>query len=161
MIVESPVNAQADFYVTGGTLRSDAPSYVERLADRELYEGLLRGEFCYVLTARQMGKSSLMVRTVGRLRRAGLGVAVLDLTAIRQNLSSEQWYGGMLLQLGQRLNLEDELIDFWQAQPRVGPLQLWIKAIREVVLPRYPGRLVIFIDEIDMVRSLPFPVDEF
>jgi hypothetical protein len=50
----------ATFYVTGGTLRSDAPSYVARpcslaalvALDRDLYEGLARGEFCYVLTSR-------------------------------------------------------------------------------------------------------------
>ena len=27
------------FYVTGGTLHFDAPSYVERNADRELHDG--------------------------------------------------------------------------------------------------------------------------
>jgi hypothetical protein len=50
---------QSTFYVTGGTLRHDAPSYVERQADKDLLDGLLKGEFCYVLTSRQMGKSSL------------------------------------------------------------------------------------------------------
>ena len=65
------------FYVIGGTLRRDAPSYVERRADRDLYEGLSAGKFCYVLTARQMGKSSLMVRTAARLREDGLGCGLV------------------------------------------------------------------------------------
>jgi len=154
----------AEFYVVGGTMRPTAPSYIERKADGELFDGLMRGEFCYVLTARQMGKSSLMIRTVGKLRDAGIGVAVLDLTAIGQNLTVEQWYAGLILQLGLRLDLptlEDELIEFWQTQSLLGPLQRWLAAIRTVVLPRYDGKLVIFIDEIDSVLSLPFPTDEF
>jgi hypothetical protein len=76
--------SRKSFFVTGGTLRPDAACYVERRADREIFEGLLTGDFCYVLTSRQMGKSSLMVRTVQRLRADGRAVAVLDLTAIRR-----------------------------------------------------------------------------
>src|SRR5205814_379287 len=93
----------AQFYVTGGTLRADAPSYVERQADRDLFEGLSGGEYCYVLNTRQMGKSSLMVRTASRLKAAGARVAVLDLTAVGQNLTPEQWYEGLIVNLGQEL----------------------------------------------------------
>src|SRR5437588_9169935 len=124
----------AGFYVTGGSLRADTPSYVERHADRDLYEALGRGEFCYVLTPRQMGKSSLMVRTAARLEEDGTRVAVLDLTAVGQNVGPEAWYYGLLCLLGERLRMEAELEAFWDAHPRLGPLQRWMAALREVVL---------------------------
>src|SRR3954452_24738917 len=91
------------FFIAGGTLRHDAPSYVERRADAELLTGLRGGEFCYVLTARQMGKSSLMVRTTDKLRQAGIEVVTLDLTSIGQNLTADQWYEGLIGRVGQQL----------------------------------------------------------
>jgi len=142
-------------------MRPDAQSYVHRLSDEQLYTGLMENEFCHVLTARQMGKSSLMLRTAARLRKSGIGVAILDLTGIGTNLSPEQWYSGLIVQLGDRLNLEDELLRFWEDNVNLGPMQRWISAIRKVVLPLHPGRLAIFIDEIDAVASLKFSTDEF
>src|SRR5438045_285380 len=191
----------SSFYVFGGTLQRNAPSYVPRHADIDLYNGLTQGKFCYVLTSRQMGKSSLMVRTAARLREEGVKVAILDLTAIGQNLTAEQWYEGLLSTIGQHLGLENELDDFWLSHRNAGPLQRFMRAMREVVLgglgrsafgvraeegdaapsllaprgeevrtwtreagtPRTPnaqGRLVVFIDELDVVRNLPVSTDE-
>jgi WD40 repeat protein len=170
-----------NFYVTGGTLQRDARSYVERLADAELHHALLHGEFCYVLTSRQMGKSSLMVRAAGRLRKAGARVVAVDLTAVGgHEVSAEQWYYGILDMLGEHLRLESELETCWRTNLELGPLQRLMKGIRQVAIPRLeqdltrpdgpclpPGelpaadRLVIFIDEIDVVRSLPFSTDDF
>src|SRR5258706_2151889 len=118
-MAEAPISvlglAETFFYVTGGTMPRDAPSYVERMADQQLSDGLRACEFCYVLTARQMGKSSLMVRTAARLRESGVAVAVLDLTAVGQNLDAEQWYDGLLHLMGRTLDLDEELEDFWLA----------------------------------------------
>jgi hypothetical protein len=154
-------SSQPGFYVAGGTLRGDAPSYVVRDADRILHAALQRGEICYALTPRQMGKSSLMVRTAARLRDEGTLVAVLDLTALGQNLVPLQWYNGLLEKIGQQLQLESELEDFWESLERLGPLQRWMAAIREGVLTASRSQVVIFVDEIDAVRSLPFSTDEF
>lgn len=149
------------FYVTGGTLRPDAPCYIEREADGALLRALREGELCYVLTARQTGKSSLMVRTATRLRSEGLRVAVLDLTLIGQQLTQEQWYRGLLDVLGEQLDLEDELEEYWIGHSHLGPTRRWGEAIRQVALPRCPAGLVLFIDEVDAVQALPFQTDEF
>jgi hypothetical protein len=157
----SPKNPKASFYVAGGTLPTGAASYVARQADHDLLDALRRGEFCYVLNTRQMGKSSLMIRTAAQLRSDGFSVAVLDLTAIGQNLTPAQWYAGLLAALGEQLGIEDKLDGFVASDAGVGPMQRFFQAIRQVVLPRFADRLVVFVDEIDAVRSLPFSADEF
>jgi hypothetical protein len=156
-----PETLPASFFVVGGTLRGDALSYIERAADQTLYRSLQAGEICYVLTARQMGKSSLMVRTAARLRENGTRVAVLDLTSLGQNLTAEQWYNGLIERAGQQFRLEDEVEDCWHRFPQLGPMRRFMRVISDAILPVREGRVVIFVDEIDAVRSLPFSTDEF
>ena len=136
-----------------------------RQADEDLFTHLSAGHFCYLLTSRQMGKSSLMVRTTARLKAAGARVAILDLTKIGQNVTTDQWYNGLLARLGVAFGLEDKLKEYSRrgddASRSIGPLDRWEHAIREVIVASIPEKIVIFVDEIDFVRSLPFPTDEF
>src|SRR5689334_5753565 len=93
--------SDAGFFFAGGTLPPDALSYVERQADRDLLAALRQGDYCYVLNSRQMGKSSLCVRTMARLRAEDIRTAFLDLTKFGgRNLSAEQWYAALLAELG-------------------------------------------------------------
>ena len=163
--------ASGSFFVAGGTLALQAPSYVVRRADEDLLESLRAGEFCYVLNTRQIGKSSLMVRAAARLRDEGHWTAVLDLAALGHNLSPEQWYRGLLTLLGEQMarratrttGLEDALDDHWAEHRALGPLHRFFDALHSQLLSRLPEgrRLILFVDEIDAVRSLPFSADEF
>ena len=153
---------QSDFFVTGGALLADAGCYVARAADTDLVGALRAGEFCYVLTTRQMGKTSLMVRTAVQLREEGRSVVVLDLTAFGQNLDVEQWYFSMLSAVAAKLDLDDEMEAYWEANLRRAPLHRFMGAIRDVYLETKQKPLTIFVDEIDVVRSLrQFKADEF
>jgi len=150
------------FYVSGGTMPEEALSYVERAADRHLLDSLLSGKFCYVLNSRQMGKSSMCVRTKRKLEEQGVRTAFIDLTKIGgKNVTAEQWYAGLIVEVGRALGLRAELLEYWKDNSHLSPLQRFFGGIREVILEKIQPPVVIFVDEIDSTRSLPFDTDEF
>ena len=158
----STAQTAGKFYVAGGTLCTDAASYIVREADERLFQSLQEGNFSYVLTSRQMGKSSLMVRTATRLKADGVGVSIADLSAIGQNLSADQWYYGLAERIGGQYGFQDARIEeIWSRNPHYPPVRRWMSFVDELLRDNPQDRLVIFIDEIDTVRSLSFSTDEF
>jgi len=150
----------SEFFIAGGTLRPDSPSYVKRPADDELFKLALASEFCYVLTPRQMGKSSLMVRTASQLKEQGVSTAVIDLTKIG-TVAVDQWYLGLLTQLKRQLKLSIDPEAWWQEHALLGRVQRFTDFLRDVILTEIEGQVVIFIDEIDTTLKLDFTDDFF
>jgi DNA-binding response OmpR family regulator len=149
-------------YQVGGSLPPSAPSYVKRPADNQLYQALLRGEFCYVLTSRQMGKSSLRVRTMHRLQKVGIRCGTIDLTAIgTQKVTPEQWYASVVGYLANSFRLNFNLRSWWRERKDCSPVSRLSEFLEQVLLVEIQDNIAIFIDEIDSVLSLEFPIEDF
>lgn len=151
------------FFIAGGTMELDTASYVKRPADDNLLHQVLAGQFCYVLTPRQMGKSSLMVRTIQRLEGTGVKTVKIDLQEIGQEgiNNLDQLCQNLLDIIAEGLTLSVTPETWWQTRPSLSPVRRFITYLRDVVLSEIENQVVIFIDEIDVTLNYDFRDDFF
>lgn len=159
--MDSILNNKLPFLQAQGTLQHGA-LYVHRTTDETLYSALLSGEYGHILAPRQIGKSSLTIWVAQRLSQVGIRSVLIDLTqtgrsADRDPLST--WYYGLIDELASQLSLPDPQSIYYGQYGNLAPVQRFRRYIHDVILQQVTGQVVIFIDEIEYVRSLPAAID--
>ncbi len=152
-------------YQVGGSLPIDSPTYVMRQADKDLYQALKQSCYCYVLNCRQMGKSSLGVRTRQQLQNDGIASAFVDLTEFgsENDTTTEKWYWSLIdsllsaFQLWEQFDLET----WWQKRDCLPLAKRFSEFIEKILLNKIDQQIVIFLDEIDSVLGLEYCLDDF
>ncbi|MFN9630536.1 MAG: AAA-like domain-containing protein, partial [Cyanobacteriota bacterium] len=152
-------------YKVGGSLDGNSAFYVERPADEDLYRRLRGGDDCFVFNSRQMGKSSLRVRTMRRLEAEGVTCAVIDPQSRGTSPTEDQWYAGTIKRLLEDLGLT-EVVTFsawWKdaAIQVLSPVNRFEEFIDKILLTHITGAIVIFVEEVDNLLSLSFDTDGF
>ncbi len=148
-------------FTLGGTVQAGGGRYLPRQVDEELLALCRAGTFAFVLSARQMGKSSLMVRTAQRLAEEGTRSVIVDLTQVGVQVNPEAWYLGFITAIEDSLGLETAVYDWWEQHTYLGFTQRLTRFFQEVLPAEISEPVVIFIDEIDSTLSLPFTDDFF
>lgn len=146
-------------YAVGGTVQASDGVYLSRRADDELYEACRAMKYAYILTTRQVGKSSLMVRTANRLQTEGTRCVLLDLSRFGVKLSAEQWYLTVMATIQRQLELKTNAVDWWRSNEQLSMSERLALFFQKVMLSEVRDKVVIFVDEIDTTRSLPFSDD--
>lgn len=148
-------------YVAGGTVQASGGIYIERNADKVLLDACLQGLFAYLLSSRQVGKSSLIVRTTEELIKRGCRPMILDLTTIGVGTSSaDQWYRSIITEVASQLKLSVDASEWWDGNDHLTVTHRFSLFFQELV-KQVKERVTIFVDEIDSTLALNFTDDFF
>ena len=148
-------------YKFSSTLSPSDPSYVDRRADLELYQALMNSQYCYIFNSRKMGKSSLTVRIQTQIEVQGVACSRIDLNELGTSVDQSSWYHSLIIEIAEQLKLNMTDLESWIASQSVSNVGLLRQFIKEILLIKISNNIVIFIDEIDVVRKLPFATDDF
>jgi dipeptide/tripeptide permease len=146
---------------TFGGLKAD-DLYIERSADRELQAALRRGEYAYVLSARQTGKTSLLLHTMRALRSEGARCAKIDLGAFGSDASPDAFYESVAVEIADALGIDDAVVSAcFKRWDRLTPVRRFLHFLRDTAAAN-DAPLLVFIDEIEGFLKLPMHVaDDF
>lgn len=145
-----------------GTMDLESQFYVERSGDRLALETIQRqGVTITIKGPRQMGKSSLLIRTMAAAAAAGKRVAFLDFQLFDKTAltDSDRFFQQFCAWLTDELELADRVEEFWSSP--LGNSQRCTRYMQRYLLKEIGSPLVLAMDEVESVFDTDFRSDFF
>ncbi|PYR68710.1 MAG: toll-Interleukin receptor [Acidobacteria bacterium] len=159
---QRPPAYAAPLPVPGGTLDVDDPWYLARPTDATAL-ALIRqpGQTLTIKGPRQMGKSSLLMRTISAGLDLGKSVALLDFQLVDEDgkANADLFFRRFASWVAEQLNLPDSVETFWHAG--YSSPQNCTRYIEQHVLAPLAGPCILAIDETDAIFQTAFSQDFF
>ncbi|NEZ68291.1 TIR domain-containing protein [Leptolyngbyaceae cyanobacterium CCMR0082] len=145
-----------------GTMQADSQFYIQRAGDRIALQVMQRGSIFSVLGPRQMGKSSLLMRTMTEAYKQQKQVIFLDfqLTETAALLDADLFYRRFCELLSHQLGMASQVDRWWQQYEAFGNPDRCSSYIQDYLLKELDGSIFLAMDEVDKLIASPFR-DEF
>lgn len=148
--------------VPGGTLDVDDPWYLARPTDATALAVIRQpGQTLTIKGPRQMGKSSLLMRTMKEAMDIGKNVALLDFQLVDEEgkAHADVFFRRFASAIAEQLSLEDDVERFWD--PGFASPYNCTRYMERRILEPLGGACVVAIDETDAIFQTTFSQDFF
>ncbi|MEM6353195.1 MAG: AAA-like domain-containing protein [Cyanobacteria bacterium P01_D01_bin.14] len=145
-----------------GTMDTESAFYIERDCDAVALSTIQRqGVTITIKGPRQMGKSSLLNRTMTAAAEAGKQVAFLDFQLFDRAAlqDADEFYQQFCFWLTDELELEDKVEEYWNRP--LGNSQRCSRYVSRHILKSLDQPLVLAMDEVERIFDTPFRNDFF
>ncbi|OYE00853.1 AAA-like domain-containing protein [Nostoc sp. 'Peltigera membranacea cyanobiont' 232] len=145
-----------------GTMESQSDFYVERSSDALALQTIERqGVTITIKGPRQLGKSSLLIRTINTAVNAGKRVALLDFQLFDKAAltNAELFFRQFCTWLTDELEMTDKVDEYWNMP--LGNSQRSTRYVGRYLLKEFGNPLVLAMDEVERVFDTDFRSDFF
>lgn len=146
----------------GGAIPLDSRLYIERPTDDDVHQAVGHGAGLVLIKgARQVGKSSLLARTLDRARRAGMRVAISDVQALGSDdlRSAATCFQALGRSLADQVSVKSPIHADWNVQD--SPNTNFSRHLQRSVLAASPEPLIWGIDEVDRLVGRDYAIDVY
>lgn len=145
-----------------GSMDPESKFYVERQGDLIVSKAIQQqGVTITIKGPRQMGKSSLLLKTVDQAIKANKQLAYIDFQLFDEAalLDADRFYQQFCLTITEQLGLPNRIADFWQDE--LGNNQRCTRYMQTYVLKGLNTPFVLAMDEVDRIFDCQFRSDFF